>query len=474
VRLRDLPARLREPPSGLPQEPWARLRELWGISRFRLTVMYGALFALGIVALLALIYWQTAGYMVRQLDDTIRADAQTSLTQAPEQVDDWIAGAMARDVGHVKYYGLFAPDGRRVIGNILSVPSVLKIGAPPRQFALDPSQPPDIRALAVKLQDGSTLILGRNTSELRQIRSIILHALFWSGAVIVVAGLGLGAAFSAQPLRRVQAIGDASARIREGDFHARLPISPQKDELDALAAIVNAMLDEVQRLVSEVKSASDSLAHDLRTPLTRLRAQLHRIDQQPDLPEVHRDMLEEAIEETDILLTRFRALLRISEIESRERRSGFGLVDLGEIAGQIREMYGPVAASRDIALDMQISPTPVVDADKELLFEAISNLVDNAIKFTPDGGQVKMRAVPTPQGPRLEVTDTGPGVPAEERSAVLQRFYRGSRESSAPGSGLGLSIVAAILRLHGFELQLQEADPGLRISVNCWPNWAKA
>jgi signal transduction histidine kinase len=185
-------------------------------------------------------------------------------------------------------------------------------------------------------------------------------------------------------------------------------------------------------------------------------------------------MLEEAIEETDILLTRFRALLRISEIESRERRSGFGLVDLGEIAGQIREMYGPVAASRDIALDMQISPTPVVDADKELLFEAISNLVDNAIKFTPDGGQVKMRAVPTPQGPRLEVTDTGPGVPAEERSAVLQRFYRGSRESSAPGSGLGLSIVAAILRLHGFELQLQEADPGLRISVNCWPNWAKA
>lgn len=445
------------------------LRDLWKTSRFRLTFFYGAIFSVGVMLLLGLIYWQSAGYMGRQTDQAIRVEADPLLRASAEALPSRIQGALASDVRHIELYGLFSADGVWIVGNIRTLPPDLKIGDGPREVKGHDGLPEGAHAMAVRLPWNEILVIGRDASVLREIRQIILRALLWSGAAIVVLGLLVGAALSVQPLRHITAIQEAGRRIMDGDLTARLPVSPGSGELDTLAGMVNAMLDEVQRLVGEVKSASDSLAHDLRTPLTRLRALLYRIEQDGGLPEPQAAMLAQAIGETDTLLSRFRALLRVSEIESRERRAGFAPVELKRIVQQIGELFEPVAAERGVVLTVQAGPETTVQADGELMFEALSNLVDNAVKFTPPGGEVAVRLVRRAEGPRIEVVDTGPGVPAEERGAVLQRFYRSARDQTQPGSGLGLSIVAAIAGLHGFSLELEDAAPGLRVALNCWP-----
>lgn len=446
-----------------------RLRDLWKISRFRLTLLYGAIFSAGVVLLLGLIYWQTAGYMGRQIDQVVRGEARTLFSVSAEAMPTRIQDELERDVRHISLYALFASDGTYIVGNVRVLPADLRIDGAPHQLGANSGVPPGAHVLAERLPWGEILLVGRDATQLDEIRRIILHALFWSGAAIVVLGLLTGAALSVRPLRHITAIQDASRRIMDGDLTARLPVAPTGDELDRLAGVVNAMLDEVQRLVGEVKSASDSLAHDLRTPLTRLRALLYRIEQDAGLPEPSLQMLAHAIDETDTLLGRFRALLRVSEIESRERRAGFAPVQLGRIVQQIGELFEPVAADRGVALRVDADADAQILADGELLFEAVSNLVDNALKFTPPGGEVAVRLMHGPEGPRIEVSDTGPGVPAEERAAVLQRFYRSARDHAQPGSGLGLSIVAAIARLHDFGLELEDAGPGLRVGLNCWP-----
>jgi signal transduction histidine kinase len=448
-----------------------RIRDLWTISRFRLTLLYGAIFAAGVVLLVGLIYWQTAGYMGRQMDQVIRVEAGALTAVRAEALPRRVRQEIERDARHINLFGLFSADGIWIVGNVRSLPHDLKIDGVPHELRATDGYPSGAHALAHRLPWGEILVVGRDATQLGEIRRIILHALLWSGALIVGLGLLLGAGLSLRPLQHVTAIRDASQKVMRGDLAARLPAAPAGDELDLLARVVNSMLDEIQRLVGEVKSASDSLAHDLRTPLTRVRALLHGAAQ-AGAPEPQRALLEQAIQETDVLLGRFRALLRVSEIESRERMAGFRPVELGRILRQIEELYGPVAAERGLDFHMVRGAKAVVLADAELLFEALSNLVDNAMKFTPPGGRVDVGLGRTNQGARIEIVDNGPGVPAGERSAVLQRFYRGARNQAEPGSGIGLSIVAAIVGLHGFTLDLEDAHPGLKVSLNCWSQWS--
>lgn len=450
-----------------------RIRELWKISRFRLTFLYGAIFAVGIMLLVGLIYWQTAGYMGRQMDQVIRVEAGALVSVAPETLPGRIRDEIQRDARHINLYGLFSSEGVWITGNVRSLPPDLKVDGAPHALRATDGYPFGAHALARRLPWGEVMVVGRDATQLGEIRHIILHAVLWSGALIVVLGLLIGAALSIRPLEHVQAIRDASQKVMRGDLTARLPAASGGDELDMLAQVVNTMLDEVQRLVGEVKTSSDSLAHDLRTPLTRVRALLHGAAQAAAY-QPQRVLLDQAIQETDVLLGRFRALLRVSEIESRERMAGFRPVELGRILRQIGELYGPVAAERGVALQLDRGGKAVVPADAELLFEAISNLVDNALKFTPEGGQVRVSLLRAPQGPRIEIVDSGPGVPPAERSAVLKRFYRSTRDQTVPGSGIGLSIVAAIAGLHGFGLELGDAEPGLRVWLNCWPTWPGA
>jgi signal transduction histidine kinase len=243
-----------------------------------------------------------------------------------------------------------------------------------------------------------------------------------------------------------------------------MPVSSRHDELDMFAATVNHMVEEVERLMAEVKGATETIAHDLRTPLTRARARLSRLEHALGEDDPRAEDALWVIEELDTVLARFSAILRISELEARRRRAGFVAVDPAQLVRQAAELYGPLAEARGVVLDAEAQAVPTVEADPKLLFEALSNLVDNAIKFTPYGGRVQVRAE---AGPRIVVEDNGPGVPEAEQAAVLQRFYRGERDRLTPGSGLGLSIVSAIVRLHGFALRLEDAHPGLRAVIDC-------
>ena len=448
--------------------PELRRPDLWRTTTFRLTLLYGAVFATGIVALLGLTYWSTATFLTGQMDAIVLGQAHGLQSVTAEDLPDKIRAAEAQDGRHVDFYGLFSADKVWVAGNVQQLPSNIPLDGVPRELRERGFQP-GARALAERLPWGEILFVGFDAKTLTGLRNIILKSLIVSGALIIVLGLSFSAALSLGPLRRVRDVQTASEPILAGDVSARLPVSPRHDELDMLASIANRMMDEVERLLWEVKSVGDHVAHDLRTPLTRLRGQLYRTLQSHDGDDTQRAALEQALQETDTLLSRFKAIQRIAEIDRRERRAGFGTVCLRSLIEEVGAVYEPVAEDGGLDLRIETDGPREIQADRELLFEAVGNLVGNAIKFTPPGGAVRLRSTHLADGPALEVIDDGPGVPEDERDAVLQRFYRGRRTLNTPGSGLGLSIVSAIARLHDFRLRLSDASPGLRITIECWP-----
>jgi signal transduction histidine kinase len=376
---------------------------------------------------------------------------------------------VAADARHIEYYGLFSADGIWITGNVRVLPPGFQVDGVPREIRARNLQPGS-RALAERLPWGEILFVGHDALVLSGLRDIVIRALAISGGVALVLGLAAAAALSLRPLQRIDELRDASRAALKGELGVRLPVSHRRDEIDMLAGVANAMMDEAERLLWEVKSVGENVAHDLRTPLNRLRALLYRVHQETKLEGVEREMIDQALAETDEMLTRFRALQRIGEIERRDRQAFFEPVRLQSVLEHVIELHEPLAEDRSVTLAADIAQdTLPVFADPTLLFEAVSNLVDNALKFTPAGGKVTVRLTVREEGPRIEVADNGPGVPEAEREAVLQRFYRAERTRTEPGSGLGLSIVTAIARLHHFTLVLEDAQPGLRVALNCWP-----
>jgi signal transduction histidine kinase len=446
-----------------------KMGELWRTTPFRLTVMNGLVFALAVMALLGLIYQQTAGYLARQVDQIVVSEAKNLTIGGPERLPERVTQAVATDTRHVEYYGLFSAEGIWISGNVRSLPASLPTDGVPREIHV-PNLQPGSRALVERMPWGELLFVGHDALVLTGLRGIIVNALALSGGLILVLGLAAAAALSLAPLQRIESLREASRAALKGQLGVRLPVSRRRDEIDMLAGVANAMMDEAERLLWEVKSVGDNVAHDLRTPLNRLRALLYRAHQNAGLAGPQREMIAQALAETDELLARFRALQRIGEIERRERQASFEQVRLQSVLEHVIELHEPSAEDRGVVLAADIAPdAPEVSADPTLLFEAVSNVVDNALKFTPRGGKVSVRLAVRDEGPRIEVADNGPGVPEAEREAVLQRFYRAARTRTEPGSGLGLSIVTAIARLHHFTLVLEDARPGLRVALNCWP-----
>ena len=313
-------------------------------------------------------------------------------------------------------------------------------------------------------------MLGRDITQLVEVQHVIFNALVVGGVGILLLGCVGGVALSIQPLRRINIIREFTQKIMLGDLRLRVPNTGRNDELEMLAIALNQMLDEVARLLGEVKSVTDTIAHDLRTPLTRLRAMIYRVSQEGQLEPEHRESLDRAVAETDVLLRRFRALLRIAEIENRERQAGFVEVDLSDVMLQIFELFEPLADEKSVLFRLSIEATGTVKADPDLLFEALSNLVDNAIKFTPVNGGVELMLIACPEGARIDIVDSGPGVASHERETVLQRFYRSDRTSDVAGFGLGLSIASAIVLLHGFRMEFKDVTQGAHLAIYCWPH----
>lgn len=436
-----------------------RLHDIRKTSTFRLTVLLGASAMVGVVCLLVLIYGLTAKELNARNDRILRAEA-TRLLAVPDA--DLLAQAEAQlgqSASELNYFAIYARTGEFLAGN-LGPQTDLPIGRPAERDTLPATRHP-LRLLALRTSSGKLLVVGRDIAPLVDLRHRLIKILAFSGlaigGLIAVAGI----ASSIGPLRRVVRLQQVARTIAQGNLEARMPISGRGDELDLLAATVNAMIEEVERTVGQIKTATDAAAHDLRTPLTRARNQLYRLSRSGDLagePAVH---LASAIDELDAVVARFSALLRISELENARRTAGFARVSLAEIARAVGELYQPLAEDRGIAFGIEAKAPARVTGDEKLLFEAVSNLIDNAIKFSPPGGQVELIVSTGANGHRLEVRDRGPGIAADQRARVLRRFDRGAAEPGVAGSGLGLSIVSAILHLHHFVLEMHYATPGL-------------
>jgi signal transduction histidine kinase len=318
------------------------------------------------------------------------------------------------------------------------------------------------RMLRLALDETLVLYVGRDVKLRQEVRKVVADTLLWSiGAIFAVAIL-VGLLARALLARRLARISGVAERVVLGDLSTRVPMTGSGDEFDRLSGDINTMLERIDELMDGVRQVSNAIAHDLRTPLTRLRGRLEAALRGSDSPERFRATAEAALQELDQVVRIFDALLRIAEIEAGHRRAAFVRVDLATLAEDVVELYQPLAEQRGLGLEAAPSPAACI-GDRMLLAQALANLVDNASKYTPAGGRILVSAGPVDGGgAELAVADRGPGIPAEERDKVIRRFYRLDPGRNSPGSGLGLSLVVSVAKLHGGRLDLEDNAPGLR------------
>jgi signal transduction histidine kinase len=445
-----------------------RLSDLPRTTSFRLSVLFLTLFGVASLALFGFLYWQTAAYLTNSIDDELHEDLSSYLA-TPDELMQRLLTHRTRDPDGRRPFGLFDSSGRLLAGNLTELPNHLQPLDRLFEFRL-PVQGGHhqlFRGLAHRLPDGRILIISENVHEIHEFKELLRNAMAWGGVLMLAAGLagaiitGLGA------VRRINGITGAIERIVNGDLAKRLPTHGGDGDLDRLAHVVNGMLNDIERLMREVKGVTDDIAHDLRTPLTRLLGGLERVRRRGGTAEDYAVAIDEAIAETKDVLRTFSALLRIAEVEDGARRAGFARIELRTIAGDVVEFHAPVAEERGISLTLEADPAVATElsGDPSLMFEAVSNLVDNAIKFAPVGGHVSVRAFRSRGRLGIMVSDDGPGIPEGERDAVLRRFHRLEKSRHTPGSGLGLSLVAAIAKLHGLTVTIESANPGSCITL---------
>ncbi|GKS92832.1 MULTISPECIES: HAMP domain-containing sensor histidine kinase [unclassified Acidovorax] len=440
-------------------------------SHFRTAAYFLAVFALSSAALLGYVYWQTSFYLAHEVDRSLHANVQRWSQLPPEALLREVSGRLRRDPSLREPAVLIGGGGERVAGAFELVGPVPRYDAPfdAEQYDAHGNKVP-VRALASVLGSGLVLVIGRDVHDLDEFDERIRTAMV--GGIFIVLGVGLAGAFAlgARARRRLDDMAHSLQSIVEGHLGARLPVRNSRDDLDRIAALVNAMLDEIERLMGEVKGVTDDVAHDLRTPLTRMLAGLDRAQAGTLSREELSALVDDTADDARLLLRMFKGLLRISEIENSARRENFETLDLTVIAGDAVELFEPAAQELGVALRFVGCAMPVIlRGDPDLLFDAFANLIDNAIKFAPPGTDVTVQVAQEAGQIQAMVTDAGPGIPEEERGAVLRRFYRSEKSRHTPGHGLGLSLVAAIARLHGMALTIGDAQPGCRITLTLPP-----
>ncbi len=462
-----------------------RLSNIWRSATFRLGIRFMALFALSFLIVGTFMYWQTGTYMQRELRSLI--DAEVAELQdfyarfGPDRVAEEIE---ERQQGDRFAVGVLLDDQCLPLTSNTAwlahqeQPGDLCDGADPdgwMLFELDLAQPSsrygggewddDVYGHLIRLSDDHQLIVGRMVGNLEEAQGLILDALSW-GLLITLGLAVIGSIFMARSVNnRLETINRISREIRHGDLSRRMPSIRDGDEFDRLGGNLNEMLDQIEKLMVGVRDVSNAIAHDLRTPLTRLRNHLEQLRDEAQSNEM-RGRLEDTIGEADALLATFSSLLRISQIEAGSRRSQFSEVRLNELITDVVELYEPLAAEKGLHLTASTATPVRASGDRDLLFQAISNLVDNAIKYTPANGTVAIRLDAEPSGARVIVADSGTGIPTEERQRVFERFYRLETHRSSPGSGLGLSLVAAVVNSHGGSVTLEDNRPGLRVQLD--------
>jgi signal transduction histidine kinase len=464
ARLRTLRARLARRGGGQA----GQTRTLLHSAGVRLALIYALMFAASALALVTFMWWETAGLLDRQVEAAIRADAQGLSERWSEgglpALAQTIHDRLVENVDDDAIYLVVNAAGDHVAGNLPFWPA--EVSDPDVWYELPVSRA-GITSLArvreVDLEDGFRLLVGRDVRIRAQLRELLRDSLFW--AVFVVAGLGLAGALAMRDLfrRMVANVSATAAAIAGGDLTRRVRLSGRGDEFDRLAEAINEMLDRIARLMDGVRQVSNAIAHDLRTPITRARARLEDAANHARSPADLRAAIDRAQSDLDSIVGVFEALLRIAEIEAGARRSAFAMVDIAPLLADLAELYGAVAEERGLQLVLESSaraPLPVL-GDRELIQQAVANMLDNAIKFSPEGGTVRLAAAQRSNGVNVFVSDEGPGIPPDERARATQRFFRGEAARHTPGSGLGLALVQAVAQLHHGSLLLENNRPGL-------------
>ena len=450
-----------------------RPSSLFRTSSFRLTLLYAGVFGGSVVVLLCFLYWATARYLSHQLENGVETELATLADVATEggrvALAEAIDDRLKLHSNRFAYYQARMPDGASIAGNIPPDRNAAFADSAWHEFSVTGAtdHPRRVRGKAVVLADGTFLFVGQDTKQLREVRELIGRAFLLGGVMTLVLAAGGGALSSRSILRRIDAINVTSEHIVSGDLRRRIPRSGSGDEFDRLAANLNAMLDRIERLMGAMKQISNDIAHDLRTPLTRLRHALESAQRQTADSAGYEAAMERAIADTDAILETFGALLRIAQIEAGARRASFADVDLSAVVEAVLEVYAPAAEEKQQNLAVDIAPGLRTNGDRELLMQLIANVCENAIRHSPPGTriEVSLRASRTADenDAELVIADDGPGIPVEEREKVFQRFYRLESSRTTPGSGLGLSLVAAIAEMHQIEIRLEDNEPGLRV-----------
>jgi len=435
----------------------------------RFAALFTVVFAASSLALVAVLWWATAGALDRQLAAAIRADT-VALTErwrdaGVDGLAEAIAERIALDVSNDAIYLLLDRQGRRLAGNLEAWPvSANSDGIFSRASVARDGVPADARFLRRDLTArGETwrLLVGRDESERLQLRLVLTEGVVWSlGASMLIAFAG--AALIRRALeRRLEPAFRTATGIAGGDMSRRVPISGRGDEFDRLGQGMNSMLDRIETLMQGVRGVSDAIAHDLRTPIARARSKLEESLGQASTEEELRGAVEQGIADLDNISRIFRALLRIAEAEAGARRAAFAAFDLPAVLADAAEFYQAAAEARDQHLETDLPASLPMVGDRDLLLQAVANLLDNAVKFTPDGGTVLLAARRLEDGAiEILVTDSGPGLPQQDQSRAGERFFRADQSRNTPGSGLGLSLARAVAQLHGGELELADAMPG--------------
>jgi signal transduction histidine kinase len=447
-----------------------RLPDFTRTTTFRWTLVVAGAFGLCTLILFGFVYWQTAAYMMSENDILLAEELRVFAANAPEQRLAEIDDRLRKDPRRIKIAGLFGADGHRLAGNIERLPpglapdiptnaAVVRIGDSGREMQ-------EVRLAAHPLPNGEVLVIGRNTDEIAEIAEIVRRALALSLLPAFGLAVAIGMVLSLRAHNRLSEVNRKIQRIVAGDLRERLPTRGGDDPFDQLAVSVNRMLADIEILIHEIAGVGDDIAHDLRTPLTRVRVRLERGRQHAATLDELRAVADKAISGLDQSLAIITALLRIAEIEHNRRLEGFSQVQLAPLVREVADLYDPIAEDKRVTLRVDAQDEAIVRGDRDLLFEAVANLVDNAVKFTPEGGRVELGLVLREGETVIRVRDTGPGISEIEREAVTKRFYRSDKSRRTEGLGLGLSLVAAIVKLHDFRFTIS-AGPGCTAEIAC-------
>jgi len=428
---------------------------------FRLALTFLSLFSVSTLAVGSIVYVAIRDQILTEFDERITEEADSLAALARREGPEALAAAIrARGEGGALAYGLRSRDGRAIAGEV--EPLVAKGWFETREEATPAergeSETETVRALAVPLDDGSTLVVGDELRRPEAAIHTIASAFAWSLVLtFLIGGVG-GLWVSRRLLRRVDEIRSAADAIAAGDWRRRISLPAANDEIAALAGVFNRLFERIERLILANKQSSAMIAHDLRKPLAKV---LRRLEAIPDRSE----RVDEAIADIERVLETFEALLRIGEIEAGARRAAFRAVDMAEIVQQVAEAYLPVIEEERRSLRIAFETSLAMTGDRDLLVQMIANLFDNALRHTPKGVGIEITGKATGADLRLQFADTGPGVPQDDRARIFERFHRGPAAVNLPGSGLGLSLVAAIADLHGLLCEASDNAPGLRISI---------